>query len=117
MLALHKDLLSLRRDDPVFRAQRSDWLQGAVIGSEAFVLRFFGGRFGDRLIVVNLGRQLKLNPAPEPLLAPPPGAVWEMMWSSEDPRYGGSGAPPVGKLGIWNVKGHAAMVMHERTIE
>ena len=114
-LALHKDLLKLRRDDPVFHAQRADWIQGAVIGTEAFVLRFFGGAHGDRLIVVNFGRDLNLRPAPEPLLAPPPGAFWEMLWSSEDPRYGGSGRPPVRRSGIWNITGHSAMVLHERT--
>ncbi len=37
--------------------------------TEAFVLRFFGRRPGDdRLLLVNLGRDLHLTPAPEPLL-------------------------------------------------
>src|SRR2546427_9096392 len=35
ILELHKDLLTLRREDPVFRAQRSDWIHGAVLGPEA----------------------------------------------------------------------------------
>jgi maltooligosyltrehalose trehalohydrolase len=43
---------------------------------------------------VNLGRTLHLDPAPEPLLAPPAGTRWVVRWSSEDPRYGGIGAPP-----------------------
>ena len=29
------------------------------------------------------------------LLAPPPSATWELMWSSEDPVYGGSGTPTI----------------------
>jgi len=33
----------------------------------------------------------------EPLLAPPPGpdgqGGWRLVWSSEDPRYGGHGTP------------------------
>jgi maltooligosyltrehalose trehalohydrolase len=57
------------------------------------VLRCFGERDGDdRLLVVNLGRTLHLDPAPEPLLAPPEGAArWRLAWSSQDARYGGIG--------------------------
>jgi maltooligosyltrehalose trehalohydrolase len=40
---------------------------------------------------VNLGPDLRLTPCPEPLLAPPEGRRWELLWSSEDTRYGGSG--------------------------
>ena len=108
---MHKDLLRLRRDDPVFRAQRPGGLDGAVLAEEAFVLRFFGGEHGDRLLVVNFGRDLHLDPAPEPLLAPPEGCRWCMLWSSEDPRYGGGGteAPDTD----WNrrIPGHAALVL------
>ena len=113
-LALHKDLLRLRREDPVFRSQRSDSIHGAVLGPEAFTLRFFGGSSGDRMLLVNLGRDLHLRPAPEPLLAPPNGGSWELLWLSEDPRYGGSGAPPLRKTGTWNIPGHSAVVMYEK---
>ena len=34
---------------------------------------------------------LHLDPAPEPLLAPPADAGWIILWSSEDPKYGGTG--------------------------
>ena len=71
---LHRDLLRLRREDPVFRAQRPRAASTARCSApEAFVLRFFGRRDGsdDRLLLVNLGRDLDLDPAPEPLLAPP----------------------------------------------
>ncbi|MGH9887673.1 MAG: malto-oligosyltrehalose trehalohydrolase, partial [bacterium] len=37
-LALHRDLLALRRKDPVLRAQRRRGLDGAVIGESAFVI-------------------------------------------------------------------------------
>src|SRR5262249_46606901 len=79
--------MKLRREDPVFSAQRSDWIQGTVLGPEAFLLRFFGRPHSDRLLVVNLGRTLKLRPGPEPLLAAPEGTQWKILWSSEDPRY------------------------------
>ncbi|MBW8874628.1 MAG: malto-oligosyltrehalose trehalohydrolase [Acidobacteria bacterium] len=115
-LALHRDLLKLRREDPVFRAQGAGWLDGAVLGPEAFVLRFFGRFFGDtagdRLLVVNLGADLELEPVPEPLLAPLTGRRWEVLWSSEEPRYGGSGAPPPeDEEGCWRLAGQSAVVM------
>ena len=113
-LRLHKDLLTLRRTDPVFRAQRTDWMYGAVLGPEAFLLRFFGEARGDRLILVNLGRDVQLRPAPEPLLAEPRKGYWEVLWSSDDPQYGGPGTPPMRKAGTWKIPGHCAVVMYER---
>src|SRR5438309_849346 len=74
--ALHRDLLKLRRQDPVFRAQRPGGVDGAVLGGQAFVLRFFGHAGDDRLLLVNFGPDLHLDPAPEPLLAPPAGCLW-----------------------------------------
>src|SRR5262249_7233305 len=93
-LALHADLLRLRREEPAFRSPRKGGLDGAVLGPQAFVLRYFDAG-GDRLLVVNFGRDLHLSPAPEPLLAPPEETAWEVLWSSEDPRYGGTGTPPL----------------------
>lgn len=108
---LHKDLLRLRREDPVFRAQKRGAVDGAVLAGEAFVLRFFGGAGDDRLLIVNLGLDLRIEPAPEPLLAPPEARLWELAWSSEDPRYGGTGTPePDGPAG-WSVPGHSAIVL------
>jgi maltooligosyltrehalose trehalohydrolase len=98
----------------VFGAQRADWMHGAVLGAETFVLRFFAEEHGDRLIVVNLGRDLRLRPAPEPLLAQPRSGPWEMLWSSEDSKYGGCGRPPVRRAGTWNIPGQCAVVMYER---
>ena len=112
--ALHRDLLLLRREDPVFRSQGAGGLDGAVLTPEAFVIRFFS-QGDDRLLVVNLGRDLRLVPAPEPLLAPPADADWEVLWSSEDPRYGGCGAPPPeDREGGWRLPGHAAVVLRPR---
>jgi maltooligosyltrehalose trehalohydrolase len=111
MYALHRDVLRLRREDPAFRAQRRGGMDGAVLAPEAFVLRFFGTPHPDRLLVVNLGRDLDLTPAPEPLLAPPEGMRWEILWSSEDPRYGGSGTAPLEDEEGWHMPGHAAFVL------
>jgi maltooligosyltrehalose trehalohydrolase len=114
--ALHRDLLRIRREDPVLRAQRTGWVDGAVIGPEALVLRFFGDQADDRLLIVNLGRDLDLRPVPEPLLAPPAGKDWELLWTSEDPRYGGCSTAPIEENGTWRIPGHAAIVLGPKGI-
>ena len=122
-LALHRDLLRLRREDPVFRLQGAAGIDGAVLGPAALVLRWFapppgetgragGTATGDRLLLVNLGADLDLDPVPEPLLAPPAGARWQVRWSSEAPRYGGAGAPPPEDAeGGWRPPGQAAVAL------
>jgi maltooligosyltrehalose trehalohydrolase len=92
---LHRDLLRLRREDPVLREQRIRGLDGAVLSDSAFVLRYFGETMGDRLLVVNFGARLHLSPIPEPLLAPPHGSAWLATFSTESPKYGGWGTPPL----------------------
>ena len=112
-LALHHDLIALRKSDPAFRGSRT--IDGAVLGPAAFVLRFFVPEGQDRLLVVNLGRDLHLNPSPEPLLAPPePGTHWHPVWSSEDPRYGGHGTAPLDTDQSWQIPGEAAVVLGAR---
>jgi maltooligosyltrehalose trehalohydrolase len=109
-LALHRDLLRLRREDPAFRAQRERGLDGAVLGPRAFVLRYFVDGGEDRLLLVNLDVPLSLHGMPEPLLAPPAGSGWRLGWSSEDPRYGGGGTPDAARRGLL-APGAAAVVL------
>jgi maltooligosyltrehalose trehalohydrolase len=106
---LHRDLIVLRRTDPVFSSQRADRMEGAVLADEAFVLRFFGDG-GDRLLLVNLGRDLTRASLAEPLLALPEPQDWRLHWSSEDPRYGGSGTGLLDTKN-WHIPGHAAIVL------
>jgi len=102
-LDLHRNLLRLRHDDPVLRAQRPRGLDGAVISTNAFLLRYFGGADGDRLLLINLGPRLHADPLAEPLVAPPAGTMWRMMFSTEDRAYGGWGTPevPTANDGWW----------------
>ncbi len=109
--ALHKDLIRLRRDDSVFSRQGGVGLDGAVLSNDAFVIRYFGEDGDDRILIVNFGMDLHLDPAPEPLLAPPQGRRWELLWSSEDVRYGGSGTAPPESEENWRLPGGAAIVM------
>jgi maltooligosyltrehalose trehalohydrolase len=109
---LHRDLLRLRREDPVFSAQTSGGVDGAMLADECLMLRFFGEVDDDRLLLVNFGTDLHLDPAPEPLLAPPDGMTWRTLWSSEDPRYGGGGTPRLDSEDNWRIPGHAAVALH-----
>ena len=109
-LALHRDLLQLRRDDPVFAAQNAEAIDDAVLGPEAFLLRYFGPDDDDRLVLVNLGRDLGMLPAAEPLFAAPAGKKWKILWSSDDPTYGGTGTAAI-DLQEWITPGHATLVL------
>ena len=89
-----------------------------MVDAEAFVLRFFGEEIGnDRLLVVNLGRDLYLEPAPEPLVAPPAEASWIVMWASEDPHYGGGGLPTWPAEGSWHLRGETAILLQPERAE
>ena len=108
---LYKDLLRLRREDPMFRRLQHCRLDGAVLSERAFVLRYFADVAGDRLLIFNFGSDLHLNPAPEPLLAPPSDQTWKVLWSSEHPKYGGSGTVPPDSEDNWRVAGHSALAL------
>jgi len=109
-VALHRDLLRLRREDPAFAAGRRELMHAAVLADQALALRFISPD-GDRLLIVNLGRDLRLASVAEPLLAPPVGGRWRTAWSSEDPRYGGGGTAPVETDEGLRLPGHAAIVL------
>ncbi|MGB9471770.1 MAG: malto-oligosyltrehalose trehalohydrolase [Candidatus Acidiferrum sp.] len=110
--ALHGNLLKLRKNEPLFSRQTRE-LDGAVLSPEAFVVRFFSPDYpDDRLLVVNLGVQLCLNPAPVPLLAPPENEAWETLWSTEDVKYGGNGTAALDTEDQnWIVPAQAAVVL------
>jgi maltooligosyltrehalose trehalohydrolase len=114
---LHRDLLRLRREDPVFSAQTPGGMDGAVLAEECLMLRFFGEVGDDRLLLVNFGVDLHLDPAPEPLLAPLDGMTWQTLWSSEDPRYGGSGTPRLDSEDNWRIPGRAAVALSPTSME
>jgi maltooligosyltrehalose trehalohydrolase len=86
-------------------------VDGAVLSSHALVLRFFGGEHGDRLLIVNLGRDLQLDPAPEPLLAPTGNTIWRTLLSTESARFGGCGTPPLDTEENWRIPGEAAVLL------
>src|SRR2546427_10324352 len=84
-------------------------VNGVVLGPGALVVRFFGDGGEDRLLVVNLGPDLEYVPGPEPLLAPINGGSWQLVWSSDSPRYGGLGI--INRCGEegWRLSGASAV--------
>ncbi len=110
--SLHCDLLNLRKNDPVFKTSGRKRIDGAVLGREIFIIRFFGlTPSNDRLLIINLGRDIQLYPDPEPLSVPPLNRKWKLLWYSEDPKYGGNGAMLPNEDEVWNISGHTAFFM------
>jgi maltooligosyltrehalose trehalohydrolase len=81
-VAFHRELLTMRRDERL--------VDGAVLRDAMFILRF-----ETRLLLVNLGDAIELDPINEPLLA----GDWTPTWSS--------GAP---MTRLWEIPGHAAIL-------
>ena len=108
---LHRDLLRLRREDPAFRAQKPRGVDGAVLGERVLLLRYFAEGNADRILVVNFGSDLQLDRVPEPLLAPPEGMRWEILWSSEDLSYGGGGTVPLETENCWRIPGETTVAL------
>ena len=117
VVRLHRDLLRLRREDPVFALQDRQGMHGAVLGPEAFLLRFLAPDGNDRLLVINLGATLPLLPMPEPLLAPPAGCRWRLLWHSEAPSYGGNGMSEPDGEHSWRLPPHALAVLAPHALE
>jgi len=109
---LHRDLIRLRGEDSRFRLQIPGGLDGAVLHDYCWVLRFFGEKNDDRLLIVNLGPSLRLVPMPEPLLAPPEDFQWQILWSSEAPKYGGPGIVRMTLDQDWVIPAEAAVAFH-----
>jgi maltooligosyltrehalose trehalohydrolase len=117
MYALYKDLIRLRRTEEVFSRQDRNF-DGAVLAPDTFVLRFFRSEHkDDRLLIVNLGRDLTFNPSPEPLLAPPERSAWSVLWSSDSVKYGGNGTPALDSNLNWLIPAQSAIVLKSITTD
>lgn len=110
-VALHRDLLALRRTDPGIASSGRRRVDGAVLGAASFLIRYDAGGPADRLLIVNLGGELDLTPVAEPLLAPPSGQQWVTEWSSDAVEYGGPGVSPLVVHPEWKVHAEAALFL------
>lgn len=116
IVRLHKDLLALRKHDPVLSRTGRGLVDGAVLEANSFVLRFLTHDAQDRLLIVNLGAGVDLPHAPEPLLAPPRGCQWNVVFSSEKCAYGGNGASAPYRFGALQLQAECTqLLVPERT--
>jgi maltooligosyltrehalose trehalohydrolase len=109
---LYIDLLEFRRTDSRFRQQSSGGIDGAVLGPATFVLRYFSNDNDDRLLLINFDKTHVLKAASEPLLAPPVGYRWKILWTSDSPRYGGTGAVATATEEQWILPAESTVVLH-----
>ena len=114
---LHRDLLRLRRDDPVLRdvGTPSVSVESAAPTPTLLLVRYLAAA-GHRLLVANLGAD-HLSPMNDALFAPLPGTTWVPAWSSEHLRYGGGGPIEFKTEGRWLIAGHSAMFLELRALE
>jgi maltooligosyltrehalose trehalohydrolase len=89
VLALYRVLLDLRRNHPALR--RTDRAAFAVeeLGAGALALRRLGDR--DLLALVVLRGEIRLELGSRNVTAPPDGAAWRHLLSTEEVRFGGDG--------------------------
>jgi maltooligosyltrehalose trehalohydrolase len=113
--SLYKHLIKLRKTDAVFQKIQEIKIDGAILGVDSFLIRYFGGKDGDRLLIINFGDDHYFNPAPEPLLVAGIDLEWEIIWSSESPLYGGEGTPPI-NVPYWKILGHSAIVLKTKKV-
>ena len=110
-VALHRDLLAIRRSDPGIASSARRRVDGAVLGVASFLIRYDAGGPSDRLLIVNLGDEMDLTPFAEPLLAPPSGQWWVILWSSDAVEYGGPGVSPLVVHPAWKLPRQAAVFL------
>lgn len=114
ILLLHKDLITLRRSDSVFKKMNSVSVEGSVVGENGFLLRYFGKNLEDnRLLLFNFGLDILFESVPDPLIAPGEGLEWELIWSSESVIYGGKGTEKF-HHSYWKIPAHSATVFKAR---
>lgn len=105
-----RDLIHLRKTDPVFSQMQKIKIDGAVLNNDAFLLRYFGGKNGDRVILINFGPDHILSPGPEPLLVAGREKNFEILLSTESLIYEGEGTSPLNPS-YWKIPGHSATVL------
>jgi maltooligosyltrehalose trehalohydrolase len=114
---LHRDLLRLRRLDPVLSIHDARYVHGTVLGEQALVLRFLPPSGQTRLLIVNFGAELRAASLSTPLVAPPEGARWKLLWSSECPRYGRNSTPPLETPAGWRLPAESAILLEPAPLD
>lgn len=111
---LHTDLIALPRCVPVVgEGEPPAVVDGSVLSDRCLLLRYLTAQGkDDRLLLINLGRDLVIASLADPLFAPPEFHQWTIVWSSEDVRYGGGGQQRPADLDRrWVLPGNTALLL------
>ena len=114
-LPLHRDLLRLRREDPVLRDLGTDavTVEACAPSGQVLLVRYIS-EAGHRLLVINIGDDYP-SPMNDPLYAPPPDGSWTQLWSSEHPQYGGTGSTTFDDDAPWLIRANTATLLGSST--
>jgi len=95
-LKLYRELLRLRRELPALRTREHDSFEAEQVGENAIALRYTTpSSEDDLLLVVNLGGDVRLALDDKDVTRAPDGRRWELVLSTNEPRYRGN--EPVGE--------------------
>lgn len=108
--ALFSDLIKLRKNDPVFKTMQINKIDGAVLGTDCFLIRYFNRDHGDRVLLINFGSDQVFTSCAEPLLSAGSDQNFEILLSTEFTKYGGGGTPSI-ETPVWKILGHSALVL------
>lgn len=89
VMNFHRDLLRLRREDPVISRYSRQEIDGGQLNERFFFIRFYGDLSEQRLLVLNLTGKNVTASITDPLIAPPAQTRWRVLWRSDYRRYGG----------------------------
>jgi maltooligosyltrehalose trehalohydrolase len=107
---LYRDLLALRREDPVLRVQDRAATRALPLTDDVLAVHRRQAE-EQRLLLVNFGAAAHL-PVPESVPLPPSASL---LWCSRDTRYGGDGAAPALAAGEVHLPARCAALFAWRT--
>lgn len=88
---LYRELLRLRRKDPVLGVQERSRAKADAIGAQIVTMvRWVGNEY--RLLVANFGPSAGIMIADHPSLADLPGDEWRLLLATSERRFGGANA-------------------------
>ncbi len=91
-LRLYRDLLALRRSDPVLQVQDRERTRAVDAGAEILALHRWHSD-DHRLVIANFGPSVGIRIADQPVLADLSLDRPKLLFSTADRRYGGAGQP------------------------
>jgi len=94
MILLYSEFLRLRRTAPVFRNRAQDSYLVLQLENEIIAILFGQAAEFNLAVLTDLEGGHSMPDLHQGRLAPPAGRDWEVILSSNEPRFGGDGGPP-----------------------